>query len=77
MTKRRKEFKRVVVTEECVVATLTDDELRSRLEIAVREALSVVEHSVVEHGVAERLLPFSENDTRADEQLLIVNDFAH
>ncbi len=72
MTKRRKEFKRVVVTEECVVATLTDDELRSRLEIAVREALSVSEHTV-----AERLLPSSESDMQTDEQFLIVNDFAH
>lgn len=72
MTKRRKEFKRVVVTEECVVATLTDDELRSRLEIAVREALSVAEHTV-----AKRVSSSSENNTRTDEGLLIVNDFAH
>jgi len=68
MTKRRKELKRIVATEESTGAVFTEEELRSRLEVAVREALHVVE----QHH------PLSSGDAfRAEEQLHIVSDLEH
>ena len=68
MQKRRKEPKRIVATEESTVGVFTDEELRSRLEVAVREALHVV----------EQRRPLSSGDASpAEEQLRVVNDLEH
>ncbi len=68
MTKRRKEPKRIVATEESTVAVFTDEELRSRLEVAVREALHVVE----QHH------PLSSGDAScAEEQRGVVSYLEH
>lgn len=73
MRTRRKQSKQTLLAiEEATPGVFTDEELKSRLEVAMREALSVIEQSSPE---ARR--PSSSFETSAEETLYLVNDFDH
>lgn len=72
MRTRRKQSKQTLIaTEETTRGVFTDEELKSRLEVAMREALSVVEQS------AQTGRQPSSFETTAEETLYLVNDFDH
>lgn len=71
-TRRKQSKQRIVATEEATRGVFTDEELKSRLEVAMREALSVIEKSERE----PRRQP-SSFDSSAAEALYLVNDFDH
>ncbi len=73
MRTRRKQSKQTVLAiEEATHGVFTDEELKSRLEVALREALSVAGQSS-----PELRRPLSSFETSAEETLHLVNDFDH
>lgn len=75
MRTRRKQSKQkqtLLAIEEATEGVFTDEELKSRLEVALREALSVAGRSS-----PELRRPLSSFETNAEETLYLVNDFDH
>lgn len=73
MRTRRKQSKQTVLTiEEATEGVFTDEELKSRLQVALREALSVAGQSS-----PETHRPLSSLEESAGETLYLVNDFDH
>jgi len=71
-TRRKQSKQTLVATEEATRGVFTDEELKSRLEVAMREALSVVEQSALEPSRQPSSFEMS-----AEETLYLVNDLDH
>ena len=72
MRTRRKQSKQTLLaTEEATAGVFTIEELKSRLEVAVREALSVVEQS------EQPLRPLPSHKTGTEEMPYLVSDLDH
>ena len=73
MRTRRKQSKQTLLaTEEATAGVFTIQELKSRLEVAVREALSVVKQSS-----PETRRPSCEKKPGAEEMPYLVSDLDH
>lgn len=71
-TRKKRPEQTVLAVEEATEGVFTDEELKSRLEVALREALSVAGRSSPE---TRRQLSSSESG--AGETLYLVNDLDH